>query len=319
MKILDTNAINVYCVIVTYNAMKWIETCLSSLYHSSIIPHIIVIDNCSSDNTLKFISEKYPDVIIIKNNINKGFGQANNQGIELAYQKGATNIFLLNQDAYVDPSTIETLVSIQNENNISVLSPIHMNGDYSLLDTSFFRATIVYMNNIEFVSDLVMNKKQTFYKAKIINAAAWMVSRKTIEEIGGFDPIFFHYGEDVQYCQRLLFHNKVLAFTPFALVRHDRILHGNLKVFNKNENLNMLLVYYGNINGTSWKTKLLIHLRIILSLCTTLFHFKFVDFIYIFRKYISFFMNYGKVRKSKRTNSRIGMHWLKDIEDVKDV
>ena len=77
--------IQVYTIIVTYNAMKWIERCLYCLNSSKLHSEIVVIDNGSTDETLGFIGKNYPNVHIIKNEKNKGFGQANNQGIEYAY------------------------------------------------------------------------------------------------------------------------------------------------------------------------------------------------------------------------------------------
>ena len=82
--------LNVYCIIVTYNAMKWLDKCLGSLRESTIPIHPVIIDN-SSDETVEYISTNYPEVHIIINDINRGFGQANNQGIEYAYKQGATH------------------------------------------------------------------------------------------------------------------------------------------------------------------------------------------------------------------------------------
>lgn len=73
--------------------MKWIDRCLSSLKSSTVPILTVVIDNCSSDSTIDYIKKNYPEVHLIINSQNKGFGQANNQGIEWAYKHGASHFF----------------------------------------------------------------------------------------------------------------------------------------------------------------------------------------------------------------------------------
>ena len=73
-----------FVVIVTYNSMKWIDNCLKSIIHSTIKSNIIIIDNTSSDETVRFIKKKYPQITIIESKTNYGCGKANNSGIMLA-------------------------------------------------------------------------------------------------------------------------------------------------------------------------------------------------------------------------------------------
>ena len=57
-------------------------------------------------------------------------------------------------------------------------------------------------------------------KLPFINAAAWVLSRALVEKIGGFDPIFFMYGEDQDYCHRALFHGFKTGLAPKAIAYH---------------------------------------------------------------------------------------------------
>ena len=84
--------IKLYVIIVTYNAMKWIDRCLSSVITSTIKSKIVVIDNNSTDNSVEYIKENFNEVIILPNNKNLGFGKANNLGIKyaLVYQKNGS-------------------------------------------------------------------------------------------------------------------------------------------------------------------------------------------------------------------------------------
>lgn len=96
---------NLFVIIVTYNGEKWIDKCLSSVYKSTIPLTTIVIDNKSSDNTVQYIKTNFPMVILFEYQNNLGFGKANNIGIEYALKNNADYIYLLNQDAWVDPNT----------------------------------------------------------------------------------------------------------------------------------------------------------------------------------------------------------------------
>ena len=186
------NEVNVHCIIVSYNAMNWIDKCLESLRASSVKIYPVVVDNNSKDETVSHITNNYSEVHLIVNEKNRGFGQANNQGIEYAYKHGATHFFLLNQDTWVHEDAIEKLVEVQEKYHIALVSPIHLNGKGHLLDYSYFVKIVIEELNREYVSDLIIGEIKPYYTVFSINAAAWMLSRKTIERIGGFDPIYFH-------------------------------------------------------------------------------------------------------------------------------
>lgn len=210
----------VYIVIVTYNAMKWLENCLAGIDSNYCA---VVIDNGSEDETLSFIEKNYPSIIVFKQKKNLGFGQANNIGIQYAYSKNADFVMLLNQDVYLNKNTIPELIKIAKKNeDYGILSPIHLNGKGDYLDYSFSKYVSVE-NCKNFYSDGVLqNYKQNIYELLFVNAAAWLISRKCIEEVGGFSPSFFHYGEDENYCQRALYHNFKIGIVPNVFVYHDR-------------------------------------------------------------------------------------------------
>ena len=89
--------ISVFTIIVTFNGEQWIRNCLLSIRESSISSHIIVVDNSSTDETINIIILEFPEVTLIQNEINLGFGKANNIGIQFALKKSATFLLLLNQ------------------------------------------------------------------------------------------------------------------------------------------------------------------------------------------------------------------------------
>jgi len=59
-------------------------------------------------------------------------------------------------------------------------------------------------------------------KVPFVNAVAWLISRECLETIGGFDPLFFHYGEDDNYSQRVIYHGFKIGVLLKVFVIHDR-------------------------------------------------------------------------------------------------
>ena len=303
----------VYIIIVTYNAMKWIDRCLTSIRHSDTPVNIVVVDNSSKDETLSHIETDYPEVFIIKNDINRGFGKANNQGIEYAYSQGATHFFLLNQDAYIYEDTIGKLVEVQDKYDIALVSPVHLNGDGTVMDYNFFQKIVLAEQNIGYVSDLEIGKRKEYYQVFKTNAAAWMLSLRAIKTIGGFDPIYFHYGEDGNYCQRLKYHNEKCVFVPTSYVRHDRIRQGNMKVYKENEILMHLLYNYDDVNNKVLritKARAKLHLWHFKLAVVSLFKFDMRGLWNVINGYFKFFKRIPQIRKSLKTDRSVGPSWL---------
>lgn len=210
---------NLFIVIVSYNGMAWLDMCLKSCSNYPVI----VVDNASTDETVSFIETNYPNVILLKQSVNLGFGQANNIGIRYALDQGAEHVFLLNQDAYLQEGSVEALLAVQKENpNYGILSPIHLNGNGNQLDRKFSNY-VAYRKNPHFHSDFVLRKPlRDVYDVPFVNAAGWLLSRNLLDTIGGFDPLFYHYGEDDNYCQRALYHNFKIGIVPISFLLHDR-------------------------------------------------------------------------------------------------
>lgn len=210
----------VFAVVVSYNGRGWLKSCLESLADSQYPVRIIVVDNASTDGTVRFISE-YPDVVCVQNDSNIGFGLANNIGVRLALDEGADYVFLLNQDAYVEPSTIEKLVQVADQHrDYGILSPMHLNGGGTGFDPLF--AKWVAQGAPSYYSDLYLGATQSIYSIGYVNAAAWLISHDCLKKVGGFDPLFQMYEEDVDYCRRVQNHDFKVGIVPSAIIMHSR-------------------------------------------------------------------------------------------------
>ncbi len=121
---------DVSIIIVSFNTKKLLDDCLASvrqsLRGSSVKAEIIVVDNISGDGSREMVVKKYPEVLLIANRENVGFGRANNQGIRKA--KGEL-IFLLNSDTVVRGDAIPKLVRFSKGNPDVFVGPKLFNAD----------------------------------------------------------------------------------------------------------------------------------------------------------------------------------------------
>lgn len=201
-------------IIVSYNFEAWMDSCIPSVLQSTIPVTILVVDNASSDETCKLLKAKYPQVKLIENAENLGFGQANNIGFRYAMENNFDYVFLLNQDARIEKNTLEILVGEAEKNNyFGIISPLHLNGNGDDFDFGF--KTYTNLSEID-------NVPKDVTECPFINAAMWLVPIKVIQKVGGFAPIFSHYGEDVNYTQRVRYHNFKIVFAPTAIGYHSR-------------------------------------------------------------------------------------------------
>lgn len=202
----------VYSIVITYNGATWVDKCFKSLINSNIIDHhIIAIDNGSTDDTLEILSNNYPTVKIIETESNLGFGKANNIGMRIALEEGADYVFLLNQDAWVKNDTISKLIDFADRNpEYSILSPMHYFNE-QILDSKFEKYFLTGTDNFRCIKDV-----------KFVNAALWLVKTSDLFKFGLFNESFNHYGEDSEFCRRLIYHKRKIGILKNAVGYHER-------------------------------------------------------------------------------------------------
>ena len=237
----------IYAVVVTWNAMKrgWIDRCLESLQQSTVPVTPVVVDNGSTDDTRRHVPERWPDAVWLPQEKNLGFGQANNIGIRYALEHGADYVLLLNQDAALQADALEKM--LRESDGESLLSPLHLNGDGTRID-EIFRYSLRNARNQMNDDLLIRHTMAGHYESGEICAACWLMPRRLIEKIGGFNPLFFHYSEDNNYYHRMVFHGVKTLLVPDAQMWHDRKLQGNMQVFNRKRLRRDLVLEACNIN-----------------------------------------------------------------------
>ena len=205
-------------VIVNYNVKEFLTQCLESIYRSKTeyTFEVIVVDNASADSGESRILKAFPEVRWIANTENIGFGRANNQGFEAA--KG-TYTLILNPDTVVQEDTLEVCIDyLMSHPEVGGLGIKGIDGTGQFLPESK-RGLPTPMTALWKITGLsrIFTKSSFFaryhmghldpdgnHKVDILVGCFMMVPTALLREVGGFDPRYFMYGEDIDLSYELL-------------------------------------------------------------------------------------------------------------------
>jgi GT2 family glycosyltransferase len=306
---MDKNNLRILTIIATYNGSRWIRKCIDSIQSSNIVTDIFAIDNASNDDTV-LVLKSYPNIILHENKDNLGFGQANNIGMRYALENNYDYVFLLNQDAWVENDTLNALMSISISNkDYGILSPLHYYSDQKSLEYNFSVQLSPWFCK-DIMSDYVTkNQKEmkAIYPLNFVNAAAWLIPKKTLEIVGGFDPLFFQYGEDNNYCHRVKYHGFKIGVVPSTKIYHDCLDVNNNKRQNIEDQLSKFELEtktsFANINTDVNKIKIvgLAFKKFILCL-VFVFRLKITDARFHFLAFRAVFKNCNRIIESRNKN-----------------
>ena len=205
-------------IVVVYNGMPWLERCLGSVSgtRSELLSAVdlFVVDNGSTDGSADFVAARFPEAMLVRSGQNLGFGRANNLGLQHAIENGYDAVYLLNQDAWVLPGTLEEMARLAAAAPVfGILSPLQCQADGTTLDRRFEKW---------FRKAGGLSASEPLRSLPFIMAAHWFITRPCLEKVGLFAPIFPLYGEDVNYCDRARYHGFKIGVALSARAVHDR-------------------------------------------------------------------------------------------------
>jgi GT2 family glycosyltransferase len=210
---INSNNIDVAIIIVNYNTPYLIIDCVNSIYREtkSITFDICVVDNCSTDNSIKIISQKFPEIKLIALKENLGFSAANNIASNQTHSK---YILFLNSDTIFINDCLQGFVSYyesKSKDGIGIIGAKLLNKGletdvsygnfpslwYEFLTLGFHKVLPCIIEKIKpaVVDNYLISKKVDY----IIGADMFM-SRDIFEKVGGFDNDFFLYYEETYLC-----------------------------------------------------------------------------------------------------------------------
>ncbi len=208
---------DVSVIIVNYNVKDYLLNCLRSIEqrHEGVSLEVIVVDNHSADNSVDEIQPLFPSVTWIALRENIGFGKGNNAG--LPHCAGRYVLFL-NPDTIVSPDTFNTMVAFMDAHadvGMAGCKLLNADGTFQLacrrgLPTPWasfcklFGLQALFPNSPLFARyNLTYKSVDETYDVDAL-MGAFMIGRiEIVRDIGGFDPAFFMYGEDLDLCYRV--------------------------------------------------------------------------------------------------------------------
>lgn len=220
-------------IIVNFNSESTIGDCIKSIYrHSSKTDYeIIVVDNASGPESIKYLKDHFPGIKLIQNNENNGFGTANNIGA--GYSSGEY-LFFLNPDTFLQDNAIKRFIKFMEKEHPEAASCggclITKNGDPttswgnfpSLIQefgsTGFFRFFPGYYEKVR-LGRACGNEKDPF-QVPFITGADIFIRKKIFHELGGFDENFFLYYEETDFFYRMQKANYVSYILPDVKIVH---------------------------------------------------------------------------------------------------
>jgi GT2 family glycosyltransferase len=188
-----------HIVIPVHNRINYTLKCLESLSQQTTSAFkIVIVDDGSSDGTSEAISEKYPDVIIVKGGGSLFWTKATNLGIRYALDHGAQLIMTLNNDTIATPDFVQKMLSYHEESPNSILGAFALD---AMTKEPIYAGEIINWKRHKYESLLNINKKfEGLGNVSHFPGRGLLIPKNVIEKIGLFDEKNFpHYLADYDY------------------------------------------------------------------------------------------------------------------------
>ena len=220
-------------VIISWNDGDCILDCIASIYAETcnFDFEVIVTDNGSSDGSLAAIREKFPNVKLVENRRNLGYGGGNNAGFR---ETKGEYVLILNPDTVVRDRALEKLVAYAEKHpEGGAWGTPHLNPDGSYQQSAYpiptiraFLVAAIYQRWLgrlseKFIADTYPGWQGTAEREIGFQAGCCLlIRRELLRALGGFDERLFHQFEDADLCLRVWKSGKSVLFYPGAEVTH---------------------------------------------------------------------------------------------------
>ena len=215
--------------IVSFNTKNLLQDCLNSLksQDGSSKLNIWVLDNNSSDGSAEMVEKEFPDVNLIRSDINLGFAKGQNQILKKIKDK---YVLVLNPDTKIEEKAITEMVRVMENNpECAVLGSklIDFNGNLESNggDFPFGLALFSWLFNLESLmlpnfhrTDLNYYKKT--HQVDWVSGTFMMTRSNIFEKAGFFNEEFFMYFEDCEFCYRVKKSGFKVMINPGVVVKH---------------------------------------------------------------------------------------------------
>lgn len=222
-------------IIVSWNTRHLLQICLKSLFvelkNLKISSEVILVDNNSHDGSAEMVAAQFPEVQLIANDDNKGFGRANNQAFKIATGQ---NILLLNPDTEVQTGAILKLLQFfESHPKAGVVAPQLINPDGTVQRSCREFPTLINMFYELSGLSRLFPKVNEFRRYKMLDfdhsstqevdqpeGACLLFRKEVLDEVGWFDENFFMLFEEVDLCYRTKQAGWQIWYYPEAKIIH---------------------------------------------------------------------------------------------------
>lgn len=202
---------DVSIIIVSYNTADLTVACLESVFASQRVSYeVFVVDNASQDGSAGIIRDKFPQVRLVANEENRGFGAANNQALQ---ECSGRYVIFLNPDTTVGTDSFFKMAAYMDAHSeVGLAGPRVLNPDGTRQDSMSTR----YPGHRYGAADLGHLPGEI----ACVLGACQIASTGLLHELGGFDEDFFLYGEDQDLCLRIRKRGFEIGFIDDAVIMH---------------------------------------------------------------------------------------------------
>jgi hypothetical protein len=257
-------------VVVTYNALPWIEQALESVRGRETV----VVDNGSTDGTVAFVRERFPEVAVVEQE-NRGLAAGWNVGIE---RTGGRYVLLLNSDAWLHEGALDALVEFADAHpDAAVVAPRLRNPDGTLQRSVRGFPTLWRLATEYFFLRKLAPRSRLFnsfyagqfahdriFEAEFLMGAVWLVRREAADQVGPADEDFFLFSEEVDWAYRFRQAGWKSLFFPGAEATHvyGASHKGRLFIEQQRGHLRFFAKHHGLAQAERVRRLLLVSLRV---------------------------------------------------------
>jgi GT2 family glycosyltransferase len=216
--------------VVSYNTRDLLRDCLASVRDAGVA-EVVVVDNASTDGSAEMVRGEFPHAALVANRGNPGYGAAANQAVAHC---AAPYVLLLNSDTTIAADAPAALAEyLDRHARVGVLGPRLLNRDGTLQRSCYpFPGTARWLldnNSVAAAGARVPRLRRALLRTwahdharavPFVKGAALALRRSAFEEVGGFDPGYFMYAEEVDLSYRLWRRGWETHFAPVTEVVH---------------------------------------------------------------------------------------------------
>ncbi len=216
---------NVGVVILNHNGKQLAQACIQSVLKSTY-PHkeIILVDNASTDGSVEFLRDRFPQIILVANPENLGVAGGRNSGFREAVRRGYDYILSLDNDACIEAQLIDALVRVaESEPQIGILGPKTYNQGSQTLQCA--GGQITYTQNVcaeRGAGEIDRGQYDSGVDVDYVPGFGFMARRAVFERLNFVDETFYGYGhEDTDFCVRARQLGYRIVYVPQAILWHQ--------------------------------------------------------------------------------------------------